>query len=107
MEDGHFIDDPLAVVGVKPDFSDIGMKKRSEFSKPLTALCRRDSINHLKNTIMSKKTFQLVSAIIGGVQAIAVAVVTYTSPSYAAAINGAIVIAGTAAIEICNLFVKE
>ena len=65
------------------------------------------SINHLKNTIMSKKTFQLVSAIIGGVQAIAVAVVTYTSPSYAAAINGAIVIAGTAAIEICNLFVKE
>ena len=49
MEDGHFIDDPLAVVGVKPDFSDIGMKKRSEFSKPLTALCRRDSINHLKD----------------------------------------------------------
>ena len=56
---------------------------------------------------MSKKTFQLVSAIIGGVQAIAVAVVTYTSPDYAAAINGAIVIAGTAAIEIYNLFVKE
>lgn len=56
---------------------------------------------------MSKKTFQFISAIIGGVQAIAVAVVTYTSPSYAAAINGAIVIAGTAAIEICNLFVKE
>ena len=103
MEDGHFIDDPLAVVGVKPDFSGIGLNQ----SKPLTALCQKDSINHLKNTIMSKKTFQLVSAIIGGVQAISVAVVTYTSPSYAAAINGAIVIAGTAAIEICNLFVKE
>lgn len=103
MEDGHFIDDPLAVVGVKPDFSGIGLNQ----SKPLTALCQKDSINHLIDLSMSKKTFQLVSAIIGGVQAIAVAVVTYTSPSYAAAINGAIVIAGTAAIEICNLFVKE
>lgn len=56
---------------------------------------------------MSKKTFNLVTGIVGGVQAIAVAVVTYTSPEYAAAINSAIVIAGTAAIEICNLFVKE
>ena len=56
---------------------------------------------------MRKKTFQLVSAIICGVQAIAVAVVTYTAPEYATAINSAIVIAGTAVIEICNLFVKE
>ena len=55
---------------------------------------------------MSKKTFQLVSGIIGGVQAIAVAVVTYLTPENAAAINGAIVIAGTAAIEICTKFVK-
>ena len=60
---------------------------------------------------MSKKTFQLVSGIIGGVQAIAVAVVTYLtpdtiSPENATAINGAIVIAGTAAIEICTKFVK-
>jgi hypothetical protein len=29
---------------------------------------------------MSKKTFQLVSAIVGGLHAIAVAVVTYTAP---------------------------
>ena len=43
---------------------------------------------------MSKKTFQLVSAIVGGVQAIAVAVVTYTSPEYAAV------------IEACSQFVK-
>lgn len=55
---------------------------------------------------MSKKTFQLVSAIVGGVQAIAVAVVTYTSPEYAAAINGAIVVIGTAIIEACSGFVK-
>ena len=55
---------------------------------------------------MSKKTFQLVSAIVGGVQAIAVAVVTYTSPEYAAAINGAIVVTGTAVIEACSQFVK-
>ena len=28
MEDGHFIDDPLYVVGVKPDFSGMGLKKK-------------------------------------------------------------------------------
>ena len=56
---------------------------------------------------MSKKTFNLVTGIIGAVQAAAVAIVTYTEPSYATAINSATVIAGTAAIEICNLFVKE
>lgn len=55
---------------------------------------------------MSKKTFQLVSAIVGGVQAIAVAVITYTSPEYATAINGAIVVIGTAVIEACSQFVK-
>lgn len=55
---------------------------------------------------MTKKTFQLVSAIIGGVQAIAVAVVTYTAPEYSAAINGAIVVIGTALIEACAQFVK-
>ena len=51
---------------------------------------------------MSKKTFQLISGIVGGVQAIAVAVVTYTSPEYAAAINGAVVIIGTAVIDKNN-----
>jgi len=56
---------------------------------------------------MSKKTFNLVTGIIGAVQAAAVAIITYTNPEYATAINSAIVIAGTAAIEICNLFVKE
>ena len=55
---------------------------------------------------MSKKTFALVSGIIGGLQTIGVALVTYTSPGCASAINSAIVIAGAVAIEICNLFVK-
>ena len=35
MADGHFIDDPLVVVGVKPDFSGIGLNKKPETkSKP-------------------------------------------------------------------------
>ena len=56
---------------------------------------------------MSKKTFNLITGIIGAVQTAGVAIVTYLNTEYAAAINSAIVIAGTAAIEICNLFVKE
>ncbi len=56
---------------------------------------------------MSKKMFALVSGIVGGLQTIGVAVVTYTSPEYATAINSAIIITGTAAIEVCNLFVKD
>ena len=55
-------------------------------------------------SIMSKKMFALVSGIVGGLQTIGVAVVTYTQPEYATAINSAIVIAGAAIIEICNLF---
>lgn len=53
---------------------------------------------------MSKKMFALVSGIVGGLQTIGVAVVTYTQPEYATVINSAIVIAGAAIIEICNLF---
>ena len=48
--------------------------------------------------------FALVSGIVGGLQTIGVAVVTYTHPEYATSINSAIVIAGSAIIEICNLF---
>jgi hypothetical protein len=61
----------------------------------------------LKQTIMSKKTFNLITGIVGGVQAIAVAVVTYTSPEYATAINSAVVVIGTAIIEACSQFVKS
>ena len=56
---------------------------------------------------MSKKVFNLVTGIIGALQTIGVAIVTYLNPEYATAINSAIVIGGTAAIEICNLFVGE
>jgi len=51
--------------------------------------------------------FALVSGIVGGLQTIGVAVITYTGPEYATAINSAIVIAGAAIIEICNLFTDE
>ena len=56
---------------------------------------------------MDQKTFNLITAIIGGVEAIAVAMVTFFKPSCSAAINGAIVISGTAINEILTLFVKK
>ena len=56
---------------------------------------------------MTKKMFALVSGIVGALQTAGVAIVTYTSPENATAINSAIVIAGTAVIEICNLFVVD
>lgn len=55
---------------------------------------------------MSKKTFTMVSSIVGGVSTIASAVVTYTEPAHAVAIVSAIGIASTATIEILNQFVK-
>lgn len=56
---------------------------------------------------MSKKTFTLVSSLIGAVEAAAVAIITYIEPAYASAINGSIVVACTAAITICGKFVNE
>lgn len=56
---------------------------------------------------MSKKTFELVVGITGGVAAIAVAVVTFAKPTYCVAINGAIAIAQTAVTEILTLFTKK
>ena len=56
---------------------------------------------------MSKKTFTLITGLVGALQTAGVAVVTYTAPEMATAINSAIVIVGTAIIEACNLFVKE
>ena len=56
---------------------------------------------------MSKKVFNLISGIVGGLETIGVAVVTYFNPAYAMAINASIVIAGTAIIEICSQFVKD
>lgn len=56
---------------------------------------------------MNEKTFKLVTAIVGGVETIAVGLVTYFNPAGATAINASILIAGTAILEICNQFVKE
>lgn len=55
---------------------------------------------------MTKKTFQFVTAIVGGLQTVAVGAVTYFTPEHAMTINGAIVIIGTAIIEACAQFVK-
>lgn len=55
---------------------------------------------------MSKKTFTLVSAIVGGVSTIASAIVTFINPMFAVAIVAAIGVCSTAVIEICNLFTK-
>jgi hypothetical protein len=55
---------------------------------------------------MSKKVYNLVVAIIGGVSTIAVGVVTFINPAYAVAINASIGIGATAAVEICGQFVK-
>lgn len=54
---------------------------------------------------MSKKVYALTTAIIGGVSTIAVGLVTFFNPAYAAAINSGIGIAATAALEICAGFV--
>lgn len=50
--------------------------------------------------------FTLITGIVGALQTAGVAIVTYTAPEMATAINSAIVIVGTAIIEACNLFVK-
>lgn len=55
---------------------------------------------------MSKKMFNLVVGVTGGVAAIASAVVTYMQPAYAVQIVASIGIVETAVAEICSLFVK-
>lgn len=51
---------------------------------------------------MTKKTFQFVTAIVGGLHTAAVGAVTYFAHGHATAINVAIVIIGTAVIEACH-----
>lgn len=55
---------------------------------------------------MSKKLCTFLSAVIGGVSAVAIATVTYFAPPYAVAINSAIAIASAAATDIMAQFVK-
>ena len=56
---------------------------------------------------MKEKTFKLITAIVGGVETIAVGLVTYFSPANAAAINASIIIIGTAIVEVCSQFVEK
>lgn len=55
---------------------------------------------------MSKKTFAIVSGIVGAVQTAAVAIITSFDIPYAAEINSAIVVVGTCIIEVCTIFAK-
>jgi hypothetical protein len=55
---------------------------------------------------MSKKVYNLVVGIIGGLSTIGVALVTFFNPAYATAINASIGIGATAIVEICGQFVK-
>lgn len=55
---------------------------------------------------MSKKMYNLVLGITGGVATITSAVVTYIQPEYAVQIVASIGIVETAVAEICSLFVK-
>ena len=55
---------------------------------------------------MSKKMFMLITGVVGGVAAIAEAVVKFAEPEYSVAICAAIPIAVTATTEILTLFIK-
>jgi len=56
---------------------------------------------------MSKKVYALVVGIVGGLAAVASALVAYyCEPSLAAKIDAAIALGITAVAEICNLFVE-
>ena len=55
---------------------------------------------------MSKKTFALVSALIGAAQTAAVAIVTATVKEKATEINSAIVLVCTTAIDVLTYFIK-
>lgn len=55
---------------------------------------------------MTDKTFKLITAIVGGLETIAVGLVTYFNPAYATAINASIIVVGTAIVEVCKQFVK-
>lgn len=55
---------------------------------------------------MSKKTYNLIVGIVGGLSTISVAVVTFINPAYATAINASIGIGATAVVEIVGQFVK-
>lgn len=56
---------------------------------------------------MSKKTFNLVVGISGGIATVASAIVAFLDPAYESAIIASIGVVETAVVEICSKFVKE
>lgn len=56
---------------------------------------------------MSKKTFNLITGISGGVATIASAVIAFIQPAFTPAIIGAVGIVETAIVEICSLFLDK
>lgn len=56
---------------------------------------------------MSKKVYNLVVAIVGGISTIAIGFVTFFNPTFATAINASIGIGATAIVEICGNFVEK
>ena len=56
---------------------------------------------------MSKKTFNLVVGVTGGVAAIASAIITFVQPAFAPAIVGCVGIVETAIVECVSLFLDK
>lgn len=56
---------------------------------------------------MSRKTFNLITGISGGVATIAGAVIAFIQPPFTPAIVGAVGIVETAIVEICSLFLDK
>lgn len=56
---------------------------------------------------MSKKVFELVVGVSGGIATVASAIVAYLNPAYEPAIIASIGVVETAIVEICSKFVKE
>lgn len=56
---------------------------------------------------MSKKTYNLVVGISGGIATIASAIIAFLDPAYESAIIASIGVVETAIVEICSKFVKE
>ena len=56
---------------------------------------------------MSRKTFNLITGVSGGVATMVSAVIAYIQPAFTPAIIGAVGIAETAIVEICSLFLDK
>ena len=50
--------------------------------------------------------FNLITGVVGGISAIAVAIVTYVNPKHAVKINAAIPVVATAIIEVSSIFLN-